>query len=41
MTSLVARLRLFRDAKYVFHFAGMGDIVPSIEQPPEYMSRQS
>lgn len=29
---------LFSDAKYVFHFAGIGDIVPSIEQPMEYMS---
>lgn len=29
---------LFRDAEYVFHFAGIGDIVPSIENPVEYMS---
>jgi UDP-glucose 4-epimerase len=29
---------LFRGAKYVFHFAGVGDIVPSIERPAEYMS---
>ena len=29
---------LFRDAKYVFHFAGIGDIVPSIERPMEYLS---
>jgi UDP-glucose 4-epimerase len=29
---------LFRGVKYVFHFAGLGDIVPSIEQPLEYMS---
>jgi len=28
---------LFKDAKYVFHFAGIGDIVPSLEQPLEYM----
>jgi UDP-glucose 4-epimerase len=28
---------LFRDARYVIHFAGIGDIVPSIEQPVEYM----
>ena len=27
----------FKDAKYVFHFAGIGDIVPSIEKPIEYM----
>ena len=30
--------RLFRGARYVFHFAGIGDIVPSIEHPLEYMS---
>jgi len=29
---------LFRDAQYVFHFAGIGDIVPSIEKPLDYMS---
>jgi UDP-glucose 4-epimerase len=29
---------LFGDARYVFHFAGIGDIVPSIERPLEYMS---
>jgi UDP-glucose 4-epimerase len=29
---------LFKDAEYVFHFAGIGDIVPSIEKPAEYMS---
>lgn len=29
---------LFSGAKYVFHFAGIGDIVPSIEHPAEYMS---
>jgi UDP-glucose 4-epimerase len=29
---------LFTDAKYVFHFAGIGDIVPSIEKPIDYMS---
>lgn len=28
----------FKGAAYVFHFAGIGDIVPSIEQPSEYMS---
>lgn len=28
----------FKDVKYVFHFAGIGDIVPSIEHPAEYMS---
>ncbi|HEU0071132.1 MAG TPA: NAD-dependent epimerase/dehydratase family protein [Alphaproteobacteria bacterium] len=29
---------LFDGAKHVFHFAGIGDIVPSIERPIEYMS---
>jgi UDP-glucose 4-epimerase len=29
---------LFKGAKFIFHFAGIGDIVPSIEQPLEYMS---
>ncbi len=29
---------LFAGARYVFHFAGIGDIVPSIEAPLEYMS---
>src|SRR5438105_4093126 len=28
---------LFRGADHVFHFAGIGDIVPSIERPIEYM----
>lgn len=27
----------FKEAKFVFHFAGIGDIVPSIEQPIAYM----
>ncbi|MGE3149442.1 MAG: GDP-mannose 4,6-dehydratase [Pseudorhodoplanes sp.] len=29
---------VFRDAGLVFHFAGIGDIVPSIDKPAEYMS---
>ncbi|MGK5094543.1 GDP-mannose 4,6-dehydratase [Deltaproteobacteria bacterium TL4] len=29
---------LFKGAKYVFHFAGIGDIVPSIERPIAYMN---
>jgi len=29
---------LFADARIVLHFAGIGDIVPSIERPAEYMS---
>jgi UDP-glucose 4-epimerase len=27
----------FRDARYVFHFGGLGDIVPSIERPMDYL----
>ena len=29
---------LFEGAKHVYHFAGIGDIVPSIERPDEYIS---
>ena len=29
---------LFKGVDHVFHFAGIGDIVPSIERPIEYMS---
>jgi len=29
---------LFSGAEYVFHFAGIGDIVPSIERPVDYLS---
>lgn len=29
---------VFRGVDYVFHFAGIGDIVPSIERPVDYMS---
>lgn len=36
--SLQPGAALFADARFVFHFAGIGDIVPSIEQPLEYMS---
>jgi UDP-glucose 4-epimerase len=28
---------LFENAQFVFHFAGIGDIVPSIERPIDYM----
>jgi UDP-glucose 4-epimerase len=28
---------IFHDAQFVFHFAGIGDIVPSIERPIDYM----
>lgn len=36
--SFSAKDSLFKDANLVFHFAGIGDIVPSIENPAEYMS---
>ena len=29
---------IFRGARYVFHFAGIGDIVPSIDRPVDYLS---
>ena len=29
---------IFAGAEFLFHFAGIGDIVPSIEHPTEYMS---
>lgn len=29
---------LFKGVEYVFHFAGVGDIVPSVENPIKYMS---
>ncbi|MBI4064641.1 MAG: GDP-mannose 4,6-dehydratase [Elusimicrobia bacterium] len=29
---------LFKDADYIFHFAGIGDIVPSIERPVSYLN---
>src|SRR6201982_3745521 len=35
---LVPDASLFRNVDYVFHFAGIGDIVPSIERPLEYMN---
>ena len=28
---------LFKDVKFTFHFAGIGDIVPSIERPIDYL----
>lgn len=30
--------RLFSDVEFVFHLAGVGDIVPSIERPIDYLS---
>ena len=34
---LPAESELFRDVEYVFHFGGIGDIVPSVERPLDYM----
>ena len=36
--TLEANDALFRGARFVFHFAGIGDIVPSIDRPVDYMS---
>ncbi len=36
--NLAAGEASFRGARYVFHFAGIGDIVPSIQRPIDYMS---
>lgn len=36
--SCAARDTLFADVSYVFHCAAVGEIVPSIEQPLDYMS---
>jgi UDP-glucose 4-epimerase len=33
-----AKDTVWADARYVFHFAGIGDIVPSIDRPVDYMS---
>src|SRR3990167_1819641 len=35
--SLQPDAALFKDVEFVIHFAGVGDIVPSIEQPVHYM----
>jgi UDP-glucose 4-epimerase len=35
--SIAADSSIFKGARIVFHFAGIGDIVPSIENPAEYM----
>ena len=35
---LAADDKLFAGAQHVFHFAGIGDIVPSIDRPVDYLS---
>jgi UDP-glucose 4-epimerase len=37
MCTLAPDSRVFKGVDYVFHFGGVGDIVPSIERPLEYM----
>lgn len=37
INDLLPTAELFDGVDYVFHFAGIGDIVPSIEQPTAYM----
>ena len=29
--------KFFKNVKYVYHLAGIGDIVPSIEKPSDYL----
>jgi UDP-glucose 4-epimerase len=36
MATLSADTAVLKDAAYVFHFGGLGDIVPSIERPLDY-----
>ena len=36
MATLPSDSPIFKDTDYVFHFGGLGDIVPSIEHPLEY-----
>ena len=38
LRQLEANDPFFADAQYIFHFAGIGDIVPSIEAPTQYMA---
>ena len=38
LTKMDPNDHLFEGASFVFHFAGIGDIVPSIERPVDYMS---
>jgi UDP-glucose 4-epimerase len=37
MLDLPSRPEVLRDVRYVFHFGGLGDIVPSVERPLDYM----
>ncbi len=37
INDLSSNEKIFRDVNYVFHMAGKGDIVPSIENPTQYL----
>ncbi len=34
--NIKSKLKIFKNIDYVFHFAGLGDIVPSIQNPKDY-----
>lgn len=36
--TIPANDQIYKDVDYIFHFAGIGDIVPSIDKPVDYMS---
>ena len=36
INNLANKIKIFSDIDYVYHFAGIGDIVPSIEKPFDY-----
>lgn len=38
ITKLNKKEKIFKNVDYVFHFAGIADLVPSIENPEKYMS---
>ncbi len=38
ITKLEPTASVFRDAQHVFHFAGIADIVPSIDNPTDYLN---
>ena len=37
ITKIKPNNKIFKDVKFIFHFAGKGDIVPSIERPNDYI----
>ena len=38
ITNLNGNEKFFENVDYIFHFAGKGDIVPSIENPEDYLT---